>query len=389
VKRLGAAAVALGVLLCSLTARAQQGGADLRLGTGAVLDFGGSARIDAPGPGSEYDGRLGATPGLRIHGEYDLSPYLSLGAAGRASWWKADGYGERNLLFSVGPRVTGHFDFRDVRFYAGLGAGLALSSMQNDAAVNVESPAYGVAVTVFPGLEYWFAERVGVFAETGWAGHWFKHADPIAGDVKVALGQVVCQVGATFALSEPAQGLPRRDAASDDRRARRNFEAGKKAFDNQRYARALNSFEHAYSLSPRPLMLYNIAKTEDMLGKRVEARGHYRLFLRSVPGTPLRAEVQQRIAQIDAEVGPDASQPGAPEQAAQAAFFAQQASSVDPAVGSAPAPVRSERVYKKWWFWTAVGGVLAAGITAGVLAGTRDGPREPSRYDGTAPVIRL
>src|SRR5687767_14995385 len=159
-----------------------------------------------------------------MHGEYDLSRWLSLGAAARVSFWKADGYGEnRNVLFDVGPRVSGHFDFRDVRFYAGLGAGLALSNVQNDAVVNLESPAYGFALSVSPGLEYWFAERVGVFFETGWSGHWFKHRDPLGGDTKLALGQVACQLGASFALSEPRQGKPRRDAASDDRRARRNF----------------------------------------------------------------------------------------------------------------------------------------------------------------------
>jgi hypothetical protein len=372
-------ALALGFvwLLGSLPASAQQGGSDLRLGTGAVLNLGGSAKVDTAGPSKESSQSLSATPGL------------SLGAAARVSFWKADGYGEnRHVLFDVGPRVTGHFDFRDVRFYAGLGAGLALSNVQNDAVVNLESPAYGFALSVFPGLEYWFAERVGVFFETGWSGHWFKHQDPLGGDTRLALGQVVCQLGATFALSEPLQGKPRRDAASDDRRARRNFEAGKKAYENQRYARALNSFEHAYALSPRPLMLYNIAQAEDQLGKRSEARGHYKLFLASVPDTPLRAEVEGRIAQINVEIGPELQAVGTPEQAALVALAAERRSE-ESFTASTASPVRSERVVKKWWFWTAVGGVLAAGVTTAVLAARRDDAREPSRYDGSSTVIRL
>jgi hypothetical protein len=382
-------ALALGfvVLLGSLPVHAQQGGADLRLGTGAVLDFGGSAKVDTAA-GGERDGSLKATPGLRLHGEYDLSRWLSLGGAARLSWWKADGYGEsRNLLFDVGPRVTGHFDFRDFRFYAAMTAGLALSNVQNDAVVNLENPAYGFALNVSPGLEYWFGERVAVFFETGWSGHWFKHTDPVGGDTRIGLGQVACQLGATFALSEPAQGKPRRDAASDDRRARRNFEAGKKAFDNQGYARALNSFEHAYALSPRPLMLYNIAKTEDMLGKRSEARGHYKLFLLEVPGTPLRGEIEGRLAQINAELGPQLAAVGA-EQAALLSHSVEQRSEQS-FTASQPSPVRSERVVKKWWFWTAVGGVLAAGVTAGVLAARHHDAREPSRYDGSSMVIPL
>jgi tetratricopeptide (TPR) repeat protein len=383
-------ALALGfvVLLGSVPAHAQQGGADLRLGTGAVLDFGGSARVDSSGPAKARDEALGATPGLRLHAEYDLSRWLALGAAARVSWWKAGGYGDnRNALFDVGPRFTGHFDFRDLRFYAGLSAGLAVSNIQNDAVVNLKSPAYGFGLTLFPGIEYWFAERVGVFFESGWSGHWFKHQDPLGGDTRVALGQVVCQVGATFALSEPLQGKPRRDAVSDDRRARRNFEAGKKAYENQRYARALNSFEHAYALSPRPLMLYNIAQTEDQLGKRNEARGHYKLFLAELPGTPLRSEIEGRIVQINAEIGPELTA-ASPEQAALVALAAERRNDAS-FTSSAPSPVRSERVIKKWWFWTAVGGVLAAGITTGVLAGMRHDAREPSRYDGSSTVIRL
>jgi hypothetical protein len=57
------------------------------------------------------------------------------------------------------------------------------------------------------------------------------------------------------------------------------------------------------------------------------------------------------------------------------------------ASGADPAPVivmEKAPVYKKWWFWVALGGaaVVAAGVTAGVVIGTRS---TPSTMDRTLP----
>jgi hypothetical protein len=57
------------------------------------------------------------------------------------------------------------------------------------------------------------------------------------------------------------------------------------------------------------------------------------------------------------------------------------------ASGADPAPVivmEKAPVYKKWWFWVALGGaaVVAAGVTAGVVIGTRS---TPTTMDRTLP----
>ncbi len=367
---------------------AQQGGAALRMGAGAVLDFGGSADVDPKG-GAKSDTDLTLTPGLRVHMDYDLLRFLSLGGFARASWWKGDEFAkERNLLVDVGPRLTGHYDWRDFRFYLVLMPGLTISSIQNDATVNVNNPAYGFTLSMGPGMEYWFHERVGLYAEAfGWAGHWFGHDGAATGSVSLSIGQVLGQVGVTFALSEPSQGRPRRDYAADDRRARRMFSQGKAAFDNGRYERALGSFRDAYALSPRPRLLYNIAKAEDKLGRLADAREHYRLFLAAEPQGDKHLEVTARLSEINAQLGVAGLTIPLPAQVAESSMSAQAA--FDPTATPHSAPVRSERVYKKWWFWTSVGAVLAGGVAASVMAMRNNDAREPSRYDASTRVRGL
>jgi hypothetical protein len=62
------------------------------------------------------------------------------------------------------------------------------------------------------------------------------------------------------------------------------------------------------------------------------------------------------------------------------------------ASGADPAPVivvEKTPVYKKWWFWVALGGaaVVAAGVTAGVVIGTRSSPT--TTMDRTLPSNTL
>jgi tetratricopeptide (TPR) repeat protein len=194
-----------------------------------------------------------------------------------------------------------------------------------------------------------------------------------------------------------ARAEPRRGGATaEDRQARDEFQAGRSAFDDGRYEDALPHFEKAYELSPRPQLLYNIAKTEDFMGKRREARDHYRRFLSAVPDTQNRGQVERRIAELDTEIArePPAPVVPTPEEVAQAA---------EPPPASAPTPARaplmvnqasperSERIYKKWWLWTAVGAVVAGGVVAAILA-TRNsdaGKADPTLLDNTTRVREL
>ena len=152
-------------------ARAQEGGATLRVGGGMVVDFGGEADY---GPGRDDD--LEATLGLRAHLDYDVARYVSIGGFTRLTWWEGeDLFEERNLIFDLGPRIAGHFDYRDFRFYVAAMPGLVLSKMNNEYD-GVDNPAAGFTMSIAPGVEYWFNGDLAVYTEfLGWVGHYFDH----------------------------------------------------------------------------------------------------------------------------------------------------------------------------------------------------------------------
>jgi len=178
-------------------AAAQQGGSKLRIGAGMVLDFAGEADYDRP----YIDDDLEATIGLRGHLDYDLSRYVSLGGFARLSWWEGeDAFEERSMLFDLGPRVAGHYDWRDFRFYLAGMPGLMISKLNNDYDDRWDNPAVGFTMSIAPGMEYWFSNEFGVYVEIfGWVGHYFDHDfEPGTGDNDFNLNQVAFNFGIVF-----------------------------------------------------------------------------------------------------------------------------------------------------------------------------------------------
>jgi tetratricopeptide (TPR) repeat protein len=356
----------LGAALClalswTSLARAQQGGTNLRLGTTVSLGVGGTLALDRD-LATASEAKLAATPGFGLHLDRDLWPHVALGAALRAQLWKAGDYRDvRAALFDVAPRITLHLDHRDFRLFWALEPGLTLAKGLRNAARDADEPRFGFAFSTGPGVEYWLGERSALSVELDVGGHYVKNAPPAGPDAQLGITQVVFKVGGSFALHTPAQGKPRRDPEADDRRARRLFERGKEAFDHERYARALGNFADAHRLSPRPLLLYNIAAAHDALGNASDARMHYRAFLAAQPSTPMRPDIETRIHRLDDALGEDTS-------ALSAGDAAELSHELDHLLKSeAPAP-RARPVHRTWWFWTALGGVVMAGAAVGLSA---------------------
>lgn len=87
-----------------------------------------------------------------------------------------------------------------------------------------------------------------------------------------------------------------------DQAARLTFQRAREAFVNGDYEEALRLFRQAYELSPRPVLLYNIAATLDRLRRDAEAVDALQAYLEADPDAPERAEIEARIRVLQAGI---------------------------------------------------------------------------------------
>lgn len=196
-------------------------------------------------------------------------------------------------------------------------------------------------------------------------------------------------VVASWLLAAPLGASAQEGTTAEDRQARSEFQAGRAAFDGGRWEAALTHFEKAYELSPRPVLLYNIAKAQDNLGQLRQAYATYKRYLAAVPEATNRGAVERRVSELEIEIARIPPEVATPAQAAQASEAAPAAT----ATPLAPeAPARDDRIHKKWWFWTGLGALVAGGVAVGIVAATRGksgGSEEPLLLDDMTRVREL
>ncbi|HHH27393.1 MAG TPA: tetratricopeptide repeat protein [Polyangiaceae bacterium] len=109
-----------------------------------------------------------------------------------------------------------------------------------------------------------------------------------------ALFMIPALLTAQWVSSADAQALP-----EDDQRARQHFESGASYFSEGAYENALVEFEHAYRLSPRTAMLYNLGTTYERLGRFSDAADSFERYMREMGDELERRELlQQRIVNL-------------------------------------------------------------------------------------------
>jgi len=81
--------------------------------------------------------------------------------------------------------------------------------------------------------------------------------------------------------------------------AREHYERGTKFYDIGRYDDAIHEFEAAYEAKSDPAFIYNLAQSHRLAGHNVEALRLYRNYLRYVPRAPNRADIENRIGELE------------------------------------------------------------------------------------------
>ncbi len=159
-------------------------------------------------------------------------------------------------------------------------------------------------------------------------------------------------------------------ADNDAVSAREHYSRATTAYDLGKFAEAAREFEQAYRLKNDPALLFNIAQAYRFDGRYQQALFSYRAFLRRLPAASNRRQVETSMTEL------------------QEILDKQKASDSHPPTGTLPpartdgddsdatqtsivstSPQGKKPLYKKWWLWTTVGGVVAVGLGVGLGLG--------------------
>lgn len=101
---------------------------------------------------------------------------------------------------------------------------------------------------------------------------------------------------AHFALALLAAAPPALAASPDEAaQAKAAYDEGAKAFRGQDYETALAHFERAHALDPSPILLYNMARANEELGRPAASIERFEQYLEASPDASDRADVERRI----------------------------------------------------------------------------------------------
>jgi tetratricopeptide (TPR) repeat protein len=156
-------------------------------------------------------------------------------------------------------------------------------------------------------------------------------------------------------------------------------------YQAQRFDDSIPEFKAAYDIDPKPGLLFNVAQAYRKAGKPREAIQYYDRYLSTESKldneTRKRvdsylAEARNTLAALELELKQRMAEEKAVRDSEPAPSLIEAPAPLPP-----PAPPPPKPVYKKWWFWTAIGGVAAIGLGVGIAFGTQNivgvsGPRQ-------------
>jgi len=201
----------------------------------------------------------------------------------------------------------------------------------------------------------------------------------------------------------PAMAVGPVAVARPDETARSHHEQGRRQFGQGQYEAAIVSYRKAYELKADASYLLDIAEAYRALDVPESAVFFYNRYLSAHPNPTNRFEVEAEVARLKRRLPPDTAI-ASPAPASPAAALPPggvpltpqgqsgswgAAAAVSPDVGLAARPVREDQrpLVGRWWFWTAIGALAAAGATVAILSSSRGGDEIPNTQLGHAKLF--
>jgi tetratricopeptide (TPR) repeat protein len=178
---------------------------------------------------------------------------------------------------------------------------------------------------------------------------------------------LLCWLALPVQAAPATAAEPADDGCLTEAECRDHYQRAIGLYESGRYEAALPEFQAAYQSRQMPWLLINIGRTLHRLGRLDEAITFYNRYEQAVPGSD--ADTLKKVREYKAQAEVLLSAKGTKVKAP-----ADTTPHVGVGVDKGP-PGAAQPLYKKWWFWTAIGGgvvlALAIGIGAGVAANGR------------------
>jgi len=218
----------------------------------------------------------------------------------------------------------------------------------------------------------------------------------------------------TTATAGAAETPPTAAAVTPAQRAKQHYLRGEAYFKSKNFSEAMDEYQKGYLEKPDPVFIFNIAQCQRLLGNGAAAVEFYQRYLKEAPDGPGRPVAEREIAELrpPQPEGAPAPEPSTPPVAPPgpivplpAADQPVAAAAVPPPAAPPPAPAEPEAaasppsplpaapmpaanpsavdlsaqaqpgeppVYKRWYFWTAIGVlVLSTVIVASATSSSR------------------
>jgi iron complex outermembrane receptor protein len=118
---------------------------------------------------------------------------------------------------------------------------------------------------------------------------------------KRVLGRARTVVGVFLWCCVSGPGLARA-TPTQERGARQHFEEGTKFYRLGDFERAIDEYKKGFAIKPDPNFLYNIAQSYRLANNFSQALFFYRSYLGAEPRADNRAEVEERIKKLEAQL---------------------------------------------------------------------------------------
>ncbi len=221
----------------------------------------------------------------------------------------------------------------------------------------------------------------------------------------------VLAVAALSLCMSSARADKKADEAKKEQ-ARVFYAEGTKAYNLGNFELAIKNYKDAYNALPEPVFLYNIAQAYRLAGDFNQALFFYKSFMRNMPTAPNIAEVERRVAEMEAALEQQKSASSKPPNDTVGPGESPRGSDPAPAPSPAPSPAGvkipspavaagtvpadtspsdgptdsgggSKPIYKKWWFWAGIGAVAVGTVAIVAVSSGGGGDEAPDSHFGS------